>query len=267
MNFFSIGSGSSGNCYCLYNENHSCLMIDCGLGIRAVKKAFREKGLALTDVRAIIVTHAHADHVKSVGSICQELLVPVYATKDTHNGIHTNMYVHRKVPGNFAKCLRVGESLLIDGFRVTAFDVPHDSKGHVGYSIECADGVVFTIVTDCGQVTDTIREHISMSDYLVLESNYDQDMLRRGSYPARLKSRIVGGMGHLDNRIAGKELAQNATPRLRHVWLCHLSQENNTPSQALATVTSELRDHGIVAGKDFLLDVLQRKTPSDMFEL
>ena len=266
MKFFSIGSGSSGNCYCLYNEDHSCLMIDCGLGIRAIKKAFREKGLTLSDVRAIIVTHAHADHVKSVGSFCQDLLVPVYATKDTHDGIHTNIYVHRKVPGNLGRCITVGEEFVIDDFHITAFDVPHDCKGHVGYCIEC-EGVVFTIVTDCGHITDTIRQYISSSDYLVLESNYDLGMLHHGPYPPRLKGRIISDMGHLDNRITGLELAQHATPRLRHVWLCHLSQENNTPEQAFATVSGELRAHGIIAGKDFLLDVLQRKTPSNLFEL
>ena len=265
MKFFSIGSGSSGNCYCLF-AGDACLMIDCGLGIRAIKKAFREKGLSLSSVRAIIVTHAHADHVKSVGALCQELLVPVYATKDTHDGIFSNMYVHRKIPGNLSRCLSVGKTYDIDVFRVTPFDVPHDCIGHVGYSIEWG-GVVFSVITDCGEVTDTIRYHIARSNYLVLESNYDSEMLSHGRYPAYLKSRIVSGSGHLDNRFCGKALAECASPSLRHVWLCHLSQENNSPELARDTVVGILDEHGIVVGTDFLLDVLERKTPSDIFDL
>lgn len=241
-------------------------MIDCGLGTRAIKKAFRDKGLQLTDICAILVTHAHADHVKSVGSFCQDLLVPVYATQATHNGIHTNIYVHRKIPGDLIRVIPSDGSFTIEDFHVTPFEIPHDSRGHVGYSIEFG-GIVFTVITDCGHVTDLIRQFISRSHYLVFESNYDREMLHRGPYPPRLKSRIVGGWGHLDNSICGMELAMHATPLLRHVWLCHLSQENNTPEQAFATVSAVLRSHGIIAGKDFLLDVLERKQPSDIFTL
>ncbi len=266
MTFFSIGSGSSGNCYCLSSDNHSCLMIDCGLGMRAIKKAFHDRGIPLTDIRAILVTHAHADHVKSVGSLCQQLLVPVYATRDTHQGIYHNHYVHCKIPGNLIQTIDEGATFQVDDFRITSFAIPHDCVGHVGYTIEIA-GTVFTIVTDCGHPTDIIRHHIMRSHYLVLEANYDLDMLLHGRYPYRLKTRIQGDMGHLDNTVAAQLLAESATPQLRHVWLCHLSQENNTPEQALHAVTTCLRSHGIVAGKDFLLDALERKQPSRAYEI
>lgn len=106
-----------------------------------------------------------------------------------------------------------------------------------------------------------------MSDYLVLEANYDQEMLRVGNYPQYLKDRIASDRGHLSNADCGEALANNATEKLKKVWLCHLSEENNHPVLAQKTVEQVLRSYGIIAGKDFEIEVLKRKTASEMFEL
>lgn len=112
-----------------------------------------------------------------------------------------------------------------------------------------------------------MQQHISDANYLVLEANYDEEMLRTGPYPQHLKERIASGSGHLSNKACGEALANYATPALRHVWLCHLSEENNHPILAQKTVEQILSSYGILPGKDFLVDVLKRKTPSELYEL
>ena len=154
----------------------------------------------------------------------------------------------------------------IGAFQVTPFAVPHDSVDNVGYEI-VTENLTFVIVTDCGSMTDTIKEHLSRANFLVIEANHDPEMLAEGPYPAHLKARIVSQVGHMSNQDCGKALAENATAELRHVWLCHLSEENNHPELARKTVDATLRSYGIVPGKDFLLDVLKRKTPSGPFDL
>lgn len=265
LNFISFGSGSSGNCYLLYTEKDA-LLIDLGIGTRALRKYFREYGLPLTRVKHILVTHDHADHVKSVGKISHDLELPVIATVDVHKGIDRNYCVRSKVPASLVKYIEKDVPVQLGDFQVTAFKVPHDSSDNVGYRIEY-QGIVFCIMTDVGYLTDEMRPMISEANYLVLEANYDVEMLKAGLYPEYLKTRIMSEGGHLSNNECGKALAENVSPNLRHVWLCHLSEENNHPELARKTVEMILAGYGIVAGKDFVLEVLKRKTPSAVFDL
>lgn len=263
--FVSFGSGSSGNCYYLCTE-HDALLIDAGVGIRTLKKHFTTYGLSLQSVHHIILTHDHADHVKSVGSLSHDLHVPVYATALVHHGIENNHCVRHKIDRADVHCIEKDKAYKLGDFLVTAFDVPHDSEDCVGYRVEC-DGVVFCLMTDVGSVTDEIRRQINDAHYLVIEANHELEKLMTGPYPAELKERIVSDTGHMSNRTCGEVLAECATPRLRHVWLCHLSEENNHPVLASHTVTGVLREHGIVAGVDFKLEILKRKTPMGPYEL
>ena len=214
----------------------------------------------------MLITHDHADHVKSVGSISGDLHLPVYTTEDVHRGISRNWCVRRKIDSQLAKNLVKGKEIMIGAFRVTPFGVPHDSTDCVGYSIECG-GIRFTLVTDCGHITEDIAHYISISNYLVIEANHEPEKLEAGPYPRHLKKRISGPDGHLSNEACAKALVENASPALRYVWLCHLSDENNHPELAKKTIEAVLRDSGIIAGKDFMLDVLKRKIPSEVFEL
>jgi len=265
LNFISFGSGSSGNCYLLYTENGG-LLIDLGIGLRSLKKYLREYGISLDTIKQLLVTHDHADHVKSVGKMSKDFSLPVYATKPVHDGIDNNYCVKCKILPENRKVFEKGELLEFGDFKVRAFNVPHDSSDNVGYRIEC-NGVVFCIMTDVGCLTDEMKEMISDANYLVLEANYDKEMLNAGPYPKHLKDRIVSEGGHLSNEECGQALAENATGKLRHVWLCHLSEENNHPELARKTVEQILRSYGIVAGKDFELDVLKRTTPTGIFLL
>jgi phosphoribosyl 1,2-cyclic phosphodiesterase len=116
-------------------------------------------------------------------------------------------------------------------------------------------------------VTENVKQYILKSTHLILEANYDEEMLRQGRYPEILKERIVSGHGHLSNKKAANALAENFHEDLKNVWLCHLSEENNHPELARKTVETVLRSYGIIAGVDFSLDVLRRKIPTGPFEL
>ena len=265
LRFISFGSGSSGNSYYLYTETDS-ILIDVGVGIRALKKHFHNYGLRFEDVHHIFITHDHADHVKSVGSLSTDYHLPVYATRKIHVGIERNYCVRKKIAPNHVHVIEKGVPLNVGEFKVTPFGVPHDSTDNVGYFVEC-EGVTFCLITDVGHITEEMHDFIGRSNYLVIEANHSEEMLLQGHYPQYLKDRILGPNGHLSNVACGEALADYASPGLRHVWLCHLSEENNHPELARKTVEQILRSKGIVVGKDFELDVLRRKTPSEIYKL
>lgn len=266
LKFISFGSGSSGNCYYLSTGTDG-LLIDAGVGIRTLKKHLAERGIHIkSDVHQILITHDHADHIKSVGYLSTEFCLPVYATSEVHTGIGRNYSVHKKVPDAQKRVLQKDAPIQIGEFKVTPFAVPHDSSGNVGYRIEVG-GIIFCLMTDVGHVTEDMQKYIGEANFLVLEANYEKEMLQMGPYPQYLKERIDGPTGHLSNRDCGEALANYASPNLRKVWLCHLSEENNHPVNAMKTVEQVLRSYGIIAGKDFLVEVLKRRQPSDIYEL
>lgn len=266
LRFISIGSGSSGNCYYLTTGSDS-LFIDAGVGIRTLKKHMIANGIDPRNGESrILVTHDHADHIKSVGYMSEEYCIPVYAISEVHTGIVRNCCVHKKVPKPMVNVLNLNERIQIGSFCVTPFAVPHDSAGNVGYRIE-AEGVVFCLMTDVGHITEEMQTYIGEANYLVIEANYEDEMLRNGTYPQYLKERISSGTGHLSNHACGEAIANYGTAELRHVWLCHLSEENNHPTAALKTVEGVLRSYGLIAGKDFQLEVLKRRVPSEFYDL
>lgn len=265
LRFISFGSGSSGNCYYLGTATDG-LIIDIGIGIRAFKKYAKEYGISLSSIHRILITHDHADHIKSVGSMSYDFKLPVYATREVHRGIDHNYCVQRKVADDQKKVLEIGQTVQLGDFLVRPFAVPHDASENVGYEIQ-VEGITFVVVTDVGMITDDIREAISRANYLVIEANHDVEMLKNGPYPQYLKTRILSETGHLSNTACGEALVENMSEDLRHVWLCHLSEENNHPELARKTVEAILRSHGVIPGKDVELEVLRRQSPTGVYEL
>lgn len=265
LNFISFGSGSSGNCYYLFTPTDG-LLIDTGVGLRTLKKNFKDYGLSLSFVKNILITHDQADHVKSVGCISNEYKLPVYTTREVHSGIVRNYCVQRKIATEYVRYIEKDMPIIIGDFSVTPFSVPHDSTDNVGYFIE-NKGVTFCIITDAGCVTEEMASYISRTNYLVIEANHDEVMLKNGPYPQYLKNRILSNNGHLSNAACALAVAENMTEKLRAIWLCHLSEDNNHPELARKTVEEILDNYGITVGIDLELEVLKRKTPSGVFEL
>ncbi len=262
LKFISLGSGSSGNCYYLHNGKEG-LMIDAGVGSRITKKHFDTYGLSLDTVRYMLITHDHADHVKSVGSLSKRYNLPVYATALVHKGIEHNLCVKKKIDPINVKTIEKNKALQLGDYKVTPFNVPHDSYDNVGYKIETG-GVTFCLVTDCGYVTPEVAGAIAAADYLVLEANYDPFMLTAGSYPPPIKERVKSDSGHLSNEQCAEALVAYASERLKRVWLCHLSAENNHPELALKTVQLAVQMGCAVIPT---VEVLKRTTPTGVYEL
>lgn len=263
LSFLSLASGSSGNCYYLGTPEYG-ILIDAGIGIRTIKKVLKDKGIDFSRIIAVLVTHDHADHIKTVGYLGEKLSLPVYTTADVHRGIEKSRYVEETLTAS-RHIIEKEVPFTIRDFTITAFEVPHDSTDNVGYLVVYG-GHRFAFVTDVGHITDTVRRYVREATHLIIEANYDEEMLRQGSYPAFLKERVAGPTGHLGNHEAAEFLAKNYSPKLKDIWLCHLSRDNNHPELAYKTVDIRLFEEGIRVGKDVSLTALKRTTPSDIFE-
>lgn len=253
--FLSLASGSSGNCYFL-GKPSSGILIDAGIGLRTIKKTLREHGISLQNIMAVLVTHDHADHIRTVGCLGEKLHIPIYATQATHDAINRSHYVQDKLQAS-RRVIEKETTFSVQGFDVTAFEVPHDSFDNVGYHIHFGEHSL-TLATDVGRITDRIEHFSRNAHLLVIESNYDEEMLQNGSYPAYLKKRITCGTGHLSNREAADFVVKVYSEQLSDIWLCHLSNDNNHPELAYKTVEQNLYKAGIRVGIDVALQTLNR---------
>lgn len=264
LKFLSLASGSSGNCYYLGTDEYGILM-DAGIGMRTIRKTLKDNGIGLEQIMAVFITHDHADHIKSVGSLGEKYGIPVYATQKVHAGLDNSNYIDEKLSLS-RRIIEKEESVCIKDFKITAFGIPHDASDCVGYMVVYKYHK-WVLATDVGHIDDTVSGYIRMANHLVVEANYDREMLRCGNYSGHLKRRISNGNGHLCNSEIAEFLAANFDLHLRNIWLCHLSKENNHPDLAFKTVEMEMGKYGIRIGKDVNLTVLKRSTPSEMFLL
>lgn len=261
--FFCLSSGSCGNCYFFGNGDYG-ILIDVGIGVRTIRKRLQEHGYDFEHIRAILITHDHMDHIKSVGTFAHRHHIPVYATKEVHDAISTHRLIRYPI-GASKRIIEKGTSFQIEDFRFTAFDVPHDSHDNSGYFIEFGNHKM-TLATDIGQLTDEMIPYLLKAHHLIIESNYDEEMLRTGNYPYHLKQRITSGRGHISNRQTAEFLAKNFKSHLRNIWLCHLSNDNNTPELAYQTIEKQLTNKGVKIGEHIQLHVLERNKLSPVMK-
>lgn len=263
IRFISLASGSSGNCYYLGTEKYG-ILIDAGIAARSIKKILKDFGIGLETIRAVFVTHDHADHIKAVGGLGEKLNIPIYTTASIHQGINRSYCMTEKLHSS-VRYLEKGQPMQLADFLIESFEVPHDGTDNVGYFIEIG-GKTFAFLTDLGEITPTAAGYIRKANYLIIEANYDEEMLQMGTYPPYLKERIKSRTGHMSNADTARFLAENFNDGLRYIWLCHLSKDNNHPELAYKTVELKLHEHGIIVGRDVHLYALKRTTPSELFE-
>lgn len=262
----SIGSGSSGNCYYLGTEKEGFL-IDAGVAPRNVSKALKEAGIRIDNnhLLGIVITHDHADHVRSVGSLANMYHLPIYAVEKVIRAMGKSRFIREDLSGLTHKIERL-KPFQLGSFTLTPFPIPHDSADNVGYYIEHGD-FRFTLATDIGHSNELIESYLRKANHLVIEANYDQEMLLTGSYPDYLKERVASPTGHLSNDEAGRVLARIYHPKMQNIWLCHLSKDNNHPDLCWKSIEQRLFDEGIRVGKDVSLTALKRTSPSPLYHL
>ena len=193
----------------------------------------------------------------------EKMNIPVYTTARIHAGINRSYCMTEKLSSS-VRYLEKQEPMTLEDFHIESFEVPHDGTDNVGYCIEI-DGKVFSFLTDLGEITPTAAHYISKAHYLILEANYDEEMLKMGPYPQYLKERIASKTGHMSNSDTAEFLAENITEHLRYIWLCHLSKDNNHPELAYKTVEWKLKNKGVIVGKNVQLLALKRNTPSELY--
>ena len=208
------------------------VLIDCGLGLRDTERRLARLGLEPRDLSAILVTHEHGDHAGCAFDFAAAHRVAVYLTHGSFLAIKEEGKVLEGVKVIF---LNGRQSLAIDGMLVAPFTVPHDAREPVQYVL--SDGAArLGVLTDIGCSTLHVERTLSGCDALVLECNYDGEMLWGGAYPRWLKERIAGPFGHLDNRQTERLLGALEHSKLKHVIGAHLSQQNNRPELARAAL-------------------------------
>ena len=234
MNVVPIASSSKGNAY-VVEQGGEALLVDCGVSCKCLKASFD-----LTHLRGILITHNHADHVSGLRRLLNCVDVPVFANAMTPEAIACQEHVEERV---FA-CFENGQPFEVGPFVVSPFSVPHDAADPVGYLIRGEQ--TYFHGTDIGTPLDSIGVRLSEADLATLESNHDPVLLGTSPRPPCLKQRIAGPRGHLSNDQACALVRRFASPRLRRLWLAHLSGECNAPHLALGAMRETLAGMGRV---------------------
>lgn len=262
LSFCSFSSGSSGNSYLVKTEK-TAILVDAGISCMKITDGLSKTDTPKDLLKGILVTHEHWDHVDGIKTMLKKYKdIKIHGNKLTFDNMKNQIAEERR---NY---FNSGDKFNIGDLEIQTFSVSHDAADPVGYHIS-HEGKQISIVTDTGIVEDNIVENLIHADILVMESNYDTNMLKMGKYPAFLKQRILGDEGHLSNEAAGKYIARimNAKEKVRCVLLAHLSKDNNFPEMAKQTVCNILEEHDYQNGRDIYVKTINRNEISMMYEI
>lgn len=242
MKVHILASGSTGNAACV-EMGQSRFLIDAGISARRLKTQLALVGILPESINGIFITHEHIDHIKGLATFTKRYRTPVFARRD----VFLAMMCRQELP---QECIRMmPEKMTWQEIEVSSFATLHDAADPVGYTF-AHGGEKLGLATDLGFVTERVKEELSDSDVLIFEANHDLDMLKKGSYPAMLKRRIMSNRGHLSNDAAAWSLSQILGKKQATVFLAHLSKENNDPQVAMHTVASILDSKGFRRGRE-----------------
>lgn len=226
--FCNLYSGSSGNCSFL-QSNDTRILIDCGVSMKKITTALSLMNIELNTIDGILVTHEHFDHISSLAMICKKYNIPVFSNAKTFDNINQD------IPSELKNVFNTDEKFEVGDLNIFPFHIPHDAADPCGFSISYNDKKI-SIATDIGHMESSIIDNLSGSSFVLLESNYEPNMLQYSRYPYYLKKRIVGPNGHLSNEDAGKTICSLVKNGVNNITLGHLSKSNNFPELAYQTV-------------------------------
>jgi phosphoribosyl 1,2-cyclic phosphodiesterase len=227
----ALGSGSSGNSL-VVQAGRTTLLVDCGFTMKETIARLHHLGLTPGDIDAVLLTHEHGDHVKGVGPLSRKFALPIWCTYGTYRQTRDNRFTT-------VRLFHAHEPFAIGDCDIDPFPTPHDAAESCQF-VFTAGGARFATVTDLGVCTPHVAKKLADINGLVIECNYDKDMLLNGPYPASLQTRIRSDYGHLGNEQAGELLRQIDHPKLQCILLGHLSEQNNSDAVAMTTVHSFL---------------------------
>ena len=244
--YISFGSGSSGNS-CYVGTSRGGIIIDAGIKADDIEAKVRANGINMKNIYGILLTHDHSDHVRYAYNLVKNNRhMKVYCTNRVLQALLRRHDISKRIKDYHIAIFKEIPFKAGD-LEITAFEVPHDGVDNMGFSIAFQKRN-FVLATDMGQVMSRARHYMSEADYLVIESNYDLNMLLKGRYPEFLKARIQTQAGHMDNEATASFLKEIYTSRLKHIFLCHLSKDNNTPEIAIKKIRTALEEAGAKVG-------------------
>ena len=233
--FCSLFSGSSGNSSFVQTDKTK-ILVDCGESAKKIINSLSDIDINIEDIDAILITHEHIDHVKSLGTLSKRYNIPVYTNIETLNAMPDQI---NKIKTENIHLFNYSEDFNIGDLQIHPFSIPHDAANPSAFNIFHKNKKL-SIATDIGHVTPEIIDNLKKSAFLLLESNYDSNTLKYSSYPYSLKERISGPFGHLSNNTAGETISLLINSGVRNVMLGHLSRENNFPELAYKTVMEKI---------------------------
>lgn len=261
MNFCSLYSGSSGNSLFIQTQ-HTKLLVDAGVSCKKIETSLKEINIDPSSLDGILVTHEHIDHVQGLGTLSKKFDLPVFVNPKTLDAMPKQK---DKISDKNTKFFNVGDNFEIGDLKIHPFSIPHDAANPCGFNI-IKDDKKISIATDIGHMTNDILKNLEESLFIMLEANYDPEVLRCSAYPFTLKSRIAGPIGHLPNEIAGKTISHLLNSGLKTAMLGHLSKESNFPELAYQTVLDELIANNYNEN-EFSLSVASRDFHSKLIEI
>jgi len=218
------------------------LLVDAGISRRETTARLAAIGEDIDHLDGILVSHEHTDHVSSLWTISRRREkrppVPVYVTEATFSTIEKPAYQ----PAVEMFC--AGTKVVIGDIEIETYTTPHDAIDPIGFCFH-AQGLKAGLVTDLGYMPDSIRFHLRETDFLLLESNHDLEMLKVGPYPWQVKQRVMGRKGHLSNDVASDFIRQDLSASTRTIVLGHLSEQNNHPELARLAAAQAIEGRGI----------------------
>lgn len=238
MKFGTIASGSSGNCLYVGNKD-SHILIDAGISCKRICEGLKSFDLSGNDLKGILITHEHSDHISGLGVLSRKFHIPIYGTEKTLKSI-SEMANLGKIDKDLFCPIEAGKAFTIGTLSMESFSISHDAIDPVSY-IAYDGNKKLGMVTDLGYYDERIVDSLKESNLLYVEANHDIHMLQVGPYPYYLKRRILGEQGHLCNEKAADLVNEVMHDHLHQVILGHLSKENNYPELAYATVKNEVR--------------------------
>lgn len=251
---YPLFSSSSANAHFIGSPSGG-ILIDAGASCKRLVNALHLNGLDENSVRAIFITHEHSDHIAGLKVFTNRRPVPIIASGATLEFLTRGGHI-----SPLCKTIEMSNREVVGcGFTVTGFKTPHDAYGSLGYKIKTPEGKQMCLCTDLGYITEEVHSALVGSELVLLESNYDEYMLKTGKYPAQLKQRIASRKGHLSNTDSAKEVRSLLESGTSHIILGHLSRENNTPQIAKNALLRELGDD-YVLGEDYTLCIAPVET-------
>lgn len=237
----TLASGSSGNAtYIRLGDTE--LLIDAGISRREIEKKLATLGTRPSNLAAVFITHEHSDHIKGIEMLAKYDRIPLYGARST-------LTFMKKVDPALFHFLKPTDEITLGEVTVTPFLTQHDTPISYGYTLSYR-GERFGLCTDLGQPTEAVTDALYGCRAVILEANYDAEMLKYGDYPPFLKERIASSFGHLDNRVTAKFAAFLARSGTERILLAHLSRENNTPTTAYNTVNAYLQEEKLPLSLD-----------------